>query len=76
MTVESRDRPRNVLDLHIRRGGGVIAGPQGLGIVIGRNDFIVLAGWIFVDINNPPPDTQEVLDCLRSGRELWPKKET
>lgn len=66
----------NVLDYHISQGGGVIAGPQGLGIVVGTDSKLVPSGWIFVDVNDPPPDTQEVLDALRAGRTNWPEAET
>ena len=65
----------NILDYHIQRRGGVVAGPQGLGILIGYNSKLCPCGWIFVDINNPPPNTQEILDCLSNARKYWPEKD-
>jgi hypothetical protein len=66
----------NILDLHISRGGGVIAGPQGLGILIGDDPSKCPCGWIFVDVNSPPPNTQAVLESLRNARKEWPEKVT
>lgn len=64
----------NLLDFHIARGGGKIAGPQGLGIYIGDDVFKCPKAWIFVDVNDPPPNTQEILDHLKAGRTTWPEK--
>lgn len=66
----------DLLTWHIDNGGGVIAGPQGLGIFIGEDPNRCPCGWIFVDIKNPPPieKRQEILDQLRTGRSRWPEK--
>lgn len=62
----------NILDWHIARGGGIVAGPQGLGVLVGREPKLTPAGWLFVDIDNPPPDTQAVLAALTAARKQFP----
>lgn len=63
----------NILDLKILDGGGVIAGPQYVGIFVNDDPAKCPAGWIFVDVNNPPENTQEILDSLSKGRTYWPE---
>jgi len=62
----------NILDVHLARGGGAVAGPQGLGILVGSDPRLTPSGWIFVNLQSPPPNTQDVLDALSSGRDDWP----
>lgn len=66
----------NILEYYLKNGGGVIAGPQGLGILVGNDPSKTPPGWIFVDISQPPQNTKEILAQLRQARANWPEKET
>ncbi len=59
----------------LKRGGGPIAGPQGLGILVSTVDNIhkVKPGWIFVDITTATVDILvEALTELEQARKNWP----
>lgn len=70
----------DILETHINRGGGVIAGPQGLGILVGSDPTQCPKGWIFVDVDSAkmwtPQQRRECLDRLKAGRNRWPEKRT
>lgn len=58
------------------RGGGVIAGPQHLGIFVGDKTLSSQCppGWIFVENTESPEILRECIISLREGKRSWPDK--
>lgn len=64
----------NLVEIHRKNGGGLIAGPQGIGIMIGKKKDIdnTPKGWIFIDVDDKEIDDEQMLRDLASGRSNWP----
>lgn len=58
---------------YLAERGGLAAGPQWLGLMVGRDPLKCPKGWIYLEHGvATAAQVQEALDALCTGRSQWP----